>query len=180
MKTYDFTLESHLWTKEDIECPYELLDWLIDLAHIDYFQEQIRNYCWYLLSDKMYDKAKVSEVIFDLTVLQSLFKASYRIFLSPNVFIEKRLTVSDVSEEDLQEMKYVNEQEFKNPYLVFKSIFEQFELNSITNSFFNLVLATMANNASNKQYDSDVSMLVFHRLLEACLLIQIRDTASYR
>jgi len=96
------------------------------------------------------------------------------------VFTEKRLTVSDVSEEDLQEMKYINEQEFKNPYLVFKSVFEQFELNSITSSFFNLVLATMANNASNKEYDSDVSMLVYHRLLEACLLIQVRDTASYR
>ncbi|WP_121966689.1 hypothetical protein [Myroides sp. N17-2] len=180
MKTYDFTLESHLWTKEDIECPYELLDWLTDLADIDYFQEQIRNYCWYLLSDKMYDKAKVSEVIFDLTVLQSLFKASYRIFLNPNVFREKELTVSTISEEKLQEMKYVSEQEFKNPYLVFKSVFEQFTLDNITNSFFNLVLATMASNASNKEYDSDVSMLVFHRLLEACLLIQVRDTASYR
>ncbi|WP_010253984.1 hypothetical protein [Myroides injenensis] len=180
MKTYDFTLESHLWTKEDIECPYELLAWLTDLAHIDYFQEQIRNYCWYLLSDKMYDKTKASEVIFDLTVLQSLFKASYRIFLNPNDFRAKELIVSDVSEEDLQEMKYISEQEFKNPYLVFESIFEQFALDTITNSFFNLVLATMANTASNKEYDNAVSMLVYHRLLEACLLIQVRDTASYR
>lgn len=34
MKTYDFTLESYLWTKDYIECPYELLKWLKELADI--------------------------------------------------------------------------------------------------------------------------------------------------
>ncbi|WP_408582686.1 hypothetical protein QCB52_14380 [Myroides odoratimimus] len=65
MKTYDFTLESHLWTKDYIECPYELLKWLKELADIEYFQEQLRNYCCYTLSHKMYDKISASEVIYD-------------------------------------------------------------------------------------------------------------------
>ncbi|MDM1503929.1 hypothetical protein HX071_17255 [Myroides marinus] len=180
MKTNDFTLESHLWTKEDIECPYELLKWLKELADIEYFQEQLRNYCCYTLSHKMYDKISSSEVIYDATVLQSIFKAGYRIYLKPKKFYKKGLTISEISDEELKRIKYLNKDECKNPYIVFENVFNRFTIEQVNKSFFDLILATMANSKYQKDYCCNVSMLVFHRLLEACLLIQIRDTASYR
>lgn len=179
MKTREFSLESYYWTKNDIECPYELLNWLTELAHIEYFQEQIRNYCCYTLSYKMYDKISASEVIFDATVLQSIFKAVYRIYLNPENFNIKELTVSEAPKEELKKMKYLEEKEYKNPYLVFKSIFDRFTIEEVNKSFFNLILETMSSSEFHKDYSCNVSMFNFHKMLEACKLIQARDISNY-
>ncbi|MCS7475043.1 hypothetical protein [Myroides odoratimimus] len=180
MKTYDFTLESHLWTKDYIECPYELLKWLKELADIEYFQEQLRNYCCYTLSHKMYDKISASEVIYDATVLQSIFKAGYRIYLKPKKFYKKGLTISEISDEELKKIKYLNKDECKNPYIVFENVFNRFTIEQVNKSFFDLILATMANSKYQKDYCCNVSMLNFHKMLDAFKLIQQRDTTSYR
>lgn len=180
MKTYNFTLESHLWTKDYIECPYELLNWLTELADIEYFQEQLRNYCCYTLSHKMYDKISASEVIYDATVLQSIFKAGYRIYLKPKKFNKKELTVSEIYEKELKWIKYLNKDEYKNPYMVFESVFDCFTIEQVNKSFFDLILATMANSKYQKDYYCNVSMLNFHKMLDACKLIQQRDKTTYQ
>lgn len=180
MRTSKFSLDSYYWTKEEINCPFELLHWLADLAHIEYFQEQIRNYCCYALSHKMYDKISASEVIYDATVLQSIFKAGFRIYLKPKKFYKKGLTVSEISEEELKSTKYLNKDEYKNPYLVFEHVFNRFTIEQISKSFFDLILSTMANSEYHKDYCCSVSMLNFHKILDACKLIQQRDTSIYR
>ncbi|MBB1139029.1 MULTISPECIES: hypothetical protein [Myroides] len=179
MATQVFSLESYYWTKNEVECPYELLNWLTELADVEYFQEQIRSYCCYTLSHNMYDKVSASVVIYDSTVLQSLFKAVYRIYLNPDEFNDKELTVSKVFEEELKGIKYLNEQEFKNPYLVFKTVFDRFTIEQVHKSFFNLTLATMANSECHKDYYCNVSILNFHKILDACKLIQLRDKVYY-
>lgn len=50
---------------------------------MDYFHQQLNNYCLYSLSDVMYDKIRVSEVIYDAIVFQSIFKIGYKIFQNP-------------------------------------------------------------------------------------------------
>lgn len=112
--------------------------------------------------------------------MQSIFKAGYRIYLKPKKFYKKGLTISEISDEELKRIKYLNKDEYKNPYIVFENVFNRFTIEQVNKSFFDLILATMANSKYQKDYCCNVSMLVFRRLLEACLLIQIRDTASYR
>lgn len=80
MKMCDLTLESYYWTKDKVECPYELLVLLKEQANMDYFHKQLNNYCLYSLSHVMYDKKRVSEVIYDAVVFQSIIKVGYKIF----------------------------------------------------------------------------------------------------
>lgn len=128
----------------------------------------------------MYDKVSVSEVIYDATVLQSIFKAGYRIYLKPKKFYKKGLTVCEISEDELKRMKYLNKKEYKNPYVVFENVFNRFTIEQVSKSFFDLILATMANSKYQKDYCCNVSMLNFHKMLDACKLIQQRDTTTYR
>lgn len=180
MAKQEHSLESYYWTKDNVECPYELLNWLRELADIEYFQEQLRSYCCYTLSHKMYDKISASEVIYDTTVLQSIFKAGYKIYLKPKKFTKKGLTVSEVSEKELKKSKYLNNDEYKNPYIVFENVFNRFTIEQVSKSFFDLILATMANSLYHKDYCCNVSMLNFHKMLDACKLIQQRDKTTYQ
>lgn len=169
------TLESYYWTKDKVECPYELLVLLKEQANMDYFYQQLNNYCLYSLSHIMYDRKRVSEVIYDAVVFQSIIKIGYKIFKNPQEFKNRNLCKYQLSEKRLREVKYLNKKEIANPYLVFENIFENYSLEKLSKSFFNLILATMTDDSYGKDFDCGVSMLDYHKLLEACELIQERS-----
>lgn len=80
----------------------------------------------------------------------------------------------------MREIKFLNKKEIENPYLVFENIFKNYSLEKLSKSFLNLILATMANDTYGKDFDSSVSVLEYHKLLEACELIQLRSLMSDR
>lgn len=179
MKTHKFSLDSHYWTQDDVECPYQLIWLLKHLASVSYYRKQLRYYCCYTLSHTMYDKESVSDVLYDTVVLQSLFKAAYRIYLNPSEFKKMNLMVSDVTRQELMELEYLNEEEFKNPYLVFETVFDCFSLDRVCKSIFDLVMSAMSETDFGKDYSCSISMVNFFKMLEAIELIQKRDANSY-
>lgn len=180
MKMCELTLESYYWTKDRVECPYELLVLLKEQANMGYFHQQLNNYCLYSLSDVMYDKRRVSEVIYDTVVFQSIFKIGYKIFQNPEEFKKRNLIDYKASEKLLLEIKFLDKMEIENPYIVFENIFKNYSLEKLSKSFLNLILATMADDTYGKDFDSSVSVLEYHKLLEACELIQLRSLMSDR
>lgn len=178
MKMCDLTLESYYWTEDKVECPYELLVLLKEQANMGYFHQQLNNYCLYSLSHVMYDKKRVSEVIYDTIVFQSIIKIGYKIFQNPEEFKIRNLCKYEVSEKRLQEVKYLDKKEIANPYIVFENIFKNYSFEKLSKSFLNLILATMADDTYGKDFDCSVSVLDYHKLLEACELIQQRCLMS--
>ncbi len=49
---------------------------------------------------------------------------------------KKGLTVSEVSEKELRKSKYLNNDEYKNLYIVFVNVFNRFTIEQISKSFF--------------------------------------------
>lgn len=174
MKMCDLTLESYYWTKDKVECPYELLVLLREQANMDYFHKQLKNYCLYSLSHVMYDKKRVSEVIYDAVVFQSIIKVGYKIFQNPMEFKKRNLCKHKISEKRLREGSFLDNKEVANPYIVFENIFKKHSFEKFSKSFLNLILATMADDTYGKDFDCCVSVLDYHKLLEACEVIQLR------
>ncbi len=156
MKMCELTLESYYWTEDKVECPYELLVLLKEQANMGYFHQQLNNYCLYSLSHVMYDKKRVSEVIYDAIVFQSIIKITYKIFQNPEEFKIRNLCKHQVSEKQLQEVKYLDKKEIENPYLVFENIFKKHTFENVSKSFLNLILATMADDTYRKDFDCSV------------------------
>lgn len=80
----------------------------------------------------------------------------------------------------LREEKFLDKKEIENPYLVFESIFINYSFEKFSKSFLNLILATMADDTYGKDFDCSVSVLEYHKLLEACELIQRRSLTRDR
>jgi len=80
----------------------------------------------------------------------------------------------------LREQKFLDKKEIENPYIVFENIFKKYSLEKVSKSFLYLILATMADDTYGKDFDCSVSVLDYHKLLEACELIQQRCLTSER
>lgn len=80
----------------------------------------------------------------------------------------------------MREQKFLDKKEIENPYLVFENIFKSYSFEKVSKSFLNLILATMADDTYGKDFDCSVSVLDYHKLLEACELIQLRSLTSER
>ena len=180
MKMCEFTLDSYYWTEDKVECPYELLVLLKEQANMGYFHQQLDHYCLYSLSHVMYDKKRVSEVIYDTIVFQSIIKIGYKIFINPEEFNRRNFCEYHFSEKRLQEVKYLDLKEIKNPYIVFENIFKKHRIEKVSKSFLNLILAAMADDTYGKDFVCSVSILDYHKLLEACELIQLQILTSDR
>lgn len=172
MKKCKLTLDSYYWTKDQVECPYELLVLLKEQASMDYFHQQLDHYTLYSLSHVMYDRRRVSEVIYDSIVIQSIIKIGYKIFINPEEYKKRNFCEYHFSEKRLQEVKYLDLKEIENPYIVFENIFKKHRFEKVSKSFLNLILAALADDTYGKDFDCGVSILDYHKLFEACELIQ--------
>lgn len=64
--------------------------------------------------------------------------------------------VSEVNRQELMEIEYLSEEEFKNPYLVFETVFDRFSLDRVWKSFYDLVMLTMSETDFTKDYSCSI------------------------
>src|SRR5690606_41377316 len=101
---------------------------------MDNFHKQLNNYCLYSVSHVMYDKKRVSEVIYDAIVFQSIIKIGYKIFQNPEEFKKRNPCKHQVSEKLLREEKFLDKKEIENPYLFFENIFKKYTFETVSKS----------------------------------------------
>ncbi len=125
METIKIPLDSHIWAESSMECPYEMIDRLYDSVNTS----ELRNYLDLIISYAYYHKApskkKNWNLITNYSVFHSILRAMYVMNSNPTVYF-----LNDLDEIVLDNINpfmigSLSEEEFRNPFLVFKNILAQ-------------------------------------------------------
>ncbi|SFJ19106.1 hypothetical protein [Myroides guanonis] len=174
MKKKTLSLQTHLWTRSCYSSSYELISQMFDIAHLDYYKKEVLNYFHFAFQNEAYKEERVSEVIFNSYVLFSVFRACYNIYVRPNGFEKRNLLHEEVEERDYY-LSSLSREEFINPYLAIKSIYDIVEIEELEGTFSEIVRATLLDSLEDVYTDErSVQIMTYFKLLDACWLINER------
>ncbi|WP_413514110.1 hypothetical protein [Myroides odoratus] len=172
MKKTTLSLESHYWNPSHIGCPYALLCSCFEQADSAYYQTALLAYQQYAQTTLTYPNTAISTLIWDASVMQSLFRAAYQIYCNPKVYQQNLAQPPQLMAKP--KLVYLSKKEGKNPYLVFQQLFRTFSLEQMSQAFFDLILATLDPDTKISSTRHNVSPIHYLLVIEAAEVLHKR------
>ncbi|SFJ19134.1 hypothetical protein SAMN04487893_10464 [Myroides guanonis] len=166
-------MNTYYWSTDTFDCPYDFIKELFDFEDIKSFKNEITYYFLYSKKEEVYSKRNASSVMFNCAILLSTLKACYNIYLEPEEFKKRKLIKSAVFYEDYC-LSTLSREEYINPFLVFKKVFDEIGLNNLEASLFDTISYAMGDSYIDCISEKDIQIITYNKLLEACWLINER------
>lgn len=174
MKATEIPLESHLWTRESILCPYRIIKEMFSIYHLEDYKNSLNEYSYYVLEIKKRYVGTAGDMVYRFFILHSVFRACYNIFKNPMEFEKRNLTVKKTNDFDEFYLGSLTLEEYLNPYMTFENIFTMVtveELDFLSADY--LQDALKANQFFYVEYK--IPPIYLYKLLDACWLIYKRE-----
>ncbi len=175
------------WIGSNIEDPFQMIATLFDSAPPDYYKRFVKAVLLHTDLPKAYYERSTSSMLFTLKNIKQFIKVGYAIKVqelkSPLTIHDRDLfdarfyaNTNDVNKRWLLRPVALTAEEYKDPYLVFKSVFEKENFKELYDRFKEAFQAACSTNAAD-EVDINQLELYFklYKIIEACYLINIRE-----
>ncbi|MDM1483853.1 hypothetical protein HX045_09155 [Myroides odoratimimus] len=173
MKAIKIPLESHLWTKRGIKCPYKIIKEMFSSYSLESYKTFLNEYSYYVLEIKKRYKGTAGDIVYRFFILHSVFRACYTIFKKPKGFEKRNLTIPKTEDFNDFYLGSLTLEEYLNPYMTFKNIFTMVSLEDL--DYFS---ADYIQDALKEERIFEVHYQIppiyLYKLLDACWLIYKR------
>lgn len=171
MKKQVINYETNSWLGKEIENPFEVLKAFLTYAHINYYKEMLSDAVLYAQKNEVYNKEEPGELFMCHAVLRSFFRACSKLESKSKKW---QVLQSQANCNSILHQASLNEEEYNNPFTVFKNAFAE---NSVKEyEYFCSLMVEMALSHHQLDYDPDIFTFYIHtvKMLDAAQLIRER------
>lgn len=171
MKTVKFSLEAHIWCREPINNPYDMLPRLFDVASPYELKYYLRELIDYTHKKDIYQHENIHVFFLIYSLLRSIVRGSYNIRSNSsmcNIISSLNKSTVPMATVFLSSLSF---DEYLNPYLVFEDVFEKKTVIDIEIDLFEIVELALGNFIESPSKEINISFIHVNRLIEACWLI---------
>ncbi|WP_121966690.1 hypothetical protein [Myroides sp. N17-2] len=170
MKKVQIPLETHLWTKDDIQCPYSIIEEMFSTYSLENYKTFLNECSYYVLEIKKRYEGTAGEMVYIFFILHSVFRACYTIFKKPKGFEKRNLTVKKTDDFNDFYLGTLTLEEYLNPYMTFKNIFTMVSLEDL--DFLSADYIQDALKEKQTFYvEYQIPPIYLYKILDACWLI---------
>ncbi|MDM1398344.1 hypothetical protein HX049_14380 [Myroides odoratimimus] len=171
MKKVKIPLEAHIWYREPIKNPYDMLSRLFEVVIPSELKQYLSELMVYTHKSEIYQQQSPHVVFLIYSILRSIVRGSYKIRSNSNkYYILKPLKKSTVAESKVF-LGSLSLDEYLNPYMVFEDVFEKQSVIDIEIDLFEIVEFALGNFIEPPSTEINISFINVNRLIEACWLI---------
>ncbi|GAQ13471.1 hypothetical protein MODO_1126 [Myroides odoratimimus] len=173
MNANQIPLESHLWTREGILCPYRIIKEMFSVYRLEDYKNSLNEYSYYVLEIKKRYEGTAGDMVYRFFILHSVFRACHTIFKNPKEFEKRNLTIKKTDNIDDFYLGSLTLEEYLNPYMTFMNIFTM-----VTVEDLDYLSADYVQDALKEKQIFEVHYQIppiyLYKLLDACWLIYKR------
>ncbi|WP_432671143.1 hypothetical protein [Flavobacterium sp. SM2513] len=171
MKKQVINYETNSWACYEIKNLFEVLEAFMTYAHIDHYKQMLSDAVLYAQKNEVYNKEEPGQLFMCHAVLRSFFRACSKL-----ESMSKKWKVQQTNTEckSVLHQASLNEEEYNNPFMVFKNAFAE---NSVKDyEYFFSTMVEMALSHHQLDYDPDLFNFYIHtvKMLDASQLIRER------
>lgn len=171
MKKQEINYETKFWAGYEITNPFEVLKAFITYAHIDHYKQMLSDAVLYAQKHEVYNKEEPSQLFMCHEIFRSFFRACSKLESKGKKW-KIQQTNSDCK--SVLHRASLNEEEYNNPFTVFKNAFAENSLKDYEYFFSTMVEMSLSHHELD--YDADLFTYYIHivKLLDASQLIRER------
>ncbi|MBB1139030.1 MULTISPECIES: hypothetical protein [Myroides] len=171
MKTVKLSLEAHIWYREPIKNPYDMLPRLFNVVIPSELKQYLSELMVYTHKSEIYHQENPHVVFLIYSVLRSIVRGSYKIRSNSSKYYTIKPLNKSIVPMATVFLGALSFDEYLNPYLVFDDVFEKQSVIDIEIDLFEIIEFALGNFIEPPSVEINVSFINVNRLIEACWLI---------
>ncbi|SFJ19071.1 hypothetical protein [Myroides guanonis] len=177
MKATQTFLESHVWERKHIECPYELLERLFCFISLEELKSDLRGKAIYCYRRKIFNKRNLPDIFWNYVIIKSAIRAAYLLNLMDKKYRKDLLIENDNNQKNAF-TSALTLKESQNPYLVLKRVFKQTNLDDLEIVLLELIDFSLRTDGDEPSWDLLTPYIQINQILDTCWLINERSIES--
>lgn len=171
MKKQEITYETKFWAGYEITNPFDVLKAFITYAHIDHYKQMLSDAVLYAQRHEVYNKEEPSQLFMCYAIFRSFFRACSKLEGKSKKW---KIQQANSDCKSVLHRASLNEEEYYNPFTVFKNAFAENSLKDY--EYFFSTMVEMALSRHQLDYDPDLFTNYIHivKMLDATQLIRER------
>ncbi|SEM65052.1 hypothetical protein SAMN05421856_10573 [Chryseobacterium taichungense] len=170
MKNNKISLETHFWSGQEVENPFEFIEVFFEYGNLDYYKETLNQFLFHTEQQKLYEKGYPGQIFILYTAFRSFLKACFKLRSKS----EKWKVRKALEKRSILEQASLTSEEYQNPFVVFQNAFidtafEEYE-------FFLCEITHLSLSPFGEEFDYDLITPFIHltKMLDAAQIIRER------